>query len=292
VILTDNMRGAAFMVGSMTAFTVNDMFVKLMGETLPLFQLLFLRSVGVTVLFFAICKARGLFGQKVSRVDRNLIVGRTIAEVGAAYFFLSALIEMPLANVTAILQALPLTVTLGVALFLGEDVGWRRFAAIGVGFIGVYLIIRPEAEGFSIWSVYALLAVVCVTARDLFSRRMSRALPSLKVSFFTGCGLLVFSGVGAAFVDWQPMTARHWFYLTGSVLTVMAAYLFSVMAVRVGEIGFVSPFRYTSLVVALILGFLVFGEWPDRVTLIGASIVVATGLFTFWRERALSRRKL
>lgn len=285
------MRGAACMVGSMTAFTINDAFVKLMGETLPLFQLLFLRSAGVTLLFFAVCKAQGLFAVRLLPRDRNLIIGRTIAEVGAAYFFLSALIAMPIANVTAILQCLPLTVTLAAALVLGEEVGWRRFLAIGVGFIGVYLIIRPDAEAFSIWSIYALLAVVCVTARDLFSRRMSAAVPSIKVSFFTACGLLAFSGTGAAFVDWQPMGEAQWLYLGGSIVTVMVAYLFSVMAMRVGEIGFVSPFRYTSLVVALILGWLVFDEWPDQVTLIGAGIVVATGLFTLWRERAVARRR-
>ena len=283
------MQGAMLMMGSMAAFTVNDAFMKLMGGHLPFFQVLFMRSVGVTVLLVLIALGSGAFRRTVLRRDRGLIALRTVAEIGAAYFFISALFRMPIANVTAIIQALPLTVTLGAALVLREPVGWRRFTAIAIGFIGVFLIVRPGGDGFSVWSVYALLAVVCVTVRDLAARRLSREVPSLLVALAAAVGVLAFSGVGAAFGDWAPFSAQDWLLLVGAVFFILGGYLFSVMAMRVGEIGFVAPFRYTSLLVALFIGLLVFGDWPDALTLLGAAIVVATGLFTLWRERAVSR---
>lgn len=283
--VSDNVRGAALMVASMTAFTVNDTFIKLLGDEVPFFQFLLLRTIGATVLILLIARRARAIRWPAKPRDRRLILLRGFAEMAAAYFFLNALINMPIANATAIIQALPLTVSLGAALFLGEAVGWRRFAAIGIGFAGVFLIVRPGAEGFSIYSIYALLAVVAVTIRDLAARKLSPEVPSFTVALAAVFMILVFSAVGAAGTDWVRMTALDWLWLTGSVVTIIGGYLFSVSAMRVGEIGFVAPFRYTSLLAALILGLLVFGDWPDHITLLGAAIVVATGLFTLWRER-------
>ena len=197
----------------------------------------------------------------------------------------AGVVHMPLANVTAIIQALPLTITLGAALVLREPVGWRRLLAISVGLIGVVLIVRPGGEGFTVYSVYAVLAVVCVTVRDLAARRLSAEVPSISVALIAGLGVLAFSTVGAVVTDWQGMRPVDLAWLAGSTVFILGGYLFSVMAMRVGEVGFVAQFRYSSLLAALILGLFVFGHWPDGVTLIGASIVVATGLFTLWRER-------
>jgi drug/metabolite transporter (DMT)-like permease len=283
--LSPNLRGALFMTGSMTAFTVNDVFMKVLSEGFPFFQLLLLRSVLTTSFIALLAWRAGAFGIKVPHADRKLILVRTIAEVGAAYFFLNALFNMPIANVTAIIQALPLTVTLGAAMVLKEPVGWRRFVAIAIGFLGVMLIVRPGGEVFSLYSSYALIAVVCVTIRDLAARRLSSEVPSLFVALTAATGVTVFSAAGAVFVEWKPMDGGDLLLLGCAALAIIGAYLFSVMAMRVGEIGFVAPFRYSSLLAALILGLLVFGEWPDGWTQIGATIVVATGLFTLWRER-------
>lgn len=290
MLTSANTRGAMLMTASMTAFTVNDTFVKLLGDHLPFFQFLLLRSLGAAgFLLFLAWRSGALLLPKRGN-DRWLIIVRSLAEVVAAYFFLTALIHMPIANVTAILQALPLTVALGAALVLKEPVGWRRFTAIGIGFIGVYLIVRPGAEGFSVYAVYALLAVVAVTVRDLTARRLSHEVRSLTVALCAVMSVLTFAAVGAAFGPaWEPVSGRDWIWLGGSVLTIIGGYLFSVSAMRIGEIGFVAPFRYSSLLVALVLGLLVFGDWPDHITLVGAAIVVATGLFTLWRERASAR---
>ncbi|WP_299753683.1 DMT family transporter [uncultured Boseongicola sp.] len=287
--LTPNLRGALLMTGAMTAFTVNDAFMKLLSDHVPFFQLLFLRSGAVVVLIGLMAWRAGAFSAPVSSKDKALIGLRTVAEIGSAYFFLNALFNLPIANVTAIIQALPLTVTLGAALVLREQVGWRRFLAIGVGFAGVMIIVRPGSDGFTIYSAYGLLAVVCVTARDLAARKLNAEVPSLMVAFVAGAGVLLFSATGAAFIDWQPMGRGDFVLLAFAVFAIIGGYLFSVMAMRVGEIGAVAPFRYTSLLAALLLGVFVFGEWPDTWTQIGAMIVVATGLFTLWRERKSAR---
>lgn len=285
---SDNLRGALFMMGAMTAFTVNDAFMKWLGQDLPFFQILFLRSLAVTLVLGVLLLRKPL--PAVPKGDRRVILIRTLAEIAAAYFFISALFHMPIANVTAVIQALPLTVTLGAALVLREPVGWRRFTAIGVGLIGVLLIVRPGTAGFDGYSVYALAAVACVTVRDLAARRVSRAVPSMVIAFAAASGVLFFSGIGAVFTDWHAMSPAHIGALGGAVLFILGGYVFSVSAMRVGEIGVVAPFRYSALVVALILGLLVFGEWPEPLTLIGAGIVVATGLYTLWRERHRARR--
>jgi S-adenosylmethionine uptake transporter len=285
--LSDNMRGALLMTLSMAAFTVNDACLKALSDELPLFQALLLRGIGVTILLTGLTFAKRQLTLDIARRDWGLIALRTAAEAGAAWFFITALFNMPIGNISAIMQAMPLSVTLAGALFLGEAVGWRRLAAILVGFVGVLLIVQPGSDGFTHYSVFALLSVACVTVRDLAARRMSRSVPSLLVATVAAVGVTAFAGVGAMFIDWQPVSGLAAAQLFTSMSFVIFGYVASVSAMRVGEIGFVAPFRYTSLLVALILGLLVFGDWPDSLTLAGAAIVVATGVFTLYRERQL-----
>lgn len=277
------------MTGSMAAFTLNDTFMKLIGAEVPLFQALLLRSIGVTVLLGGYVYFKGTFRKPALARDWWLMVIRGAAEAAAAWFFFTALFRMPIANVSAILQAMPLTVTLAAALFLGEKVGWKRFTAIAVGFAGVLLIVRPGTDSFTIDSIYAVASVACVTVRDITARQLSPDVPSTTVAFVTVIIVGLFAAVGALFVEWVPVSAATWSHLLGAVILVLGGYIFSVMAMRVGDIGAVAPFRYTSLIVALITGYFVFDDWPDGITMIGAAIVVATGLFTLWRERRLRR---
>jgi S-adenosylmethionine uptake transporter len=248
---------------------------------------LFLRGVLTSVFLFGLAAYLGQLRRTLPRQDWWLIAIRSVAEVGAAWFFLSALFNMPLANVSAILQSLPLTVTLAGALFLRENVGWRRFLAILIGFVGVLMIVQPGGDGFTLHSVYALASVACVTVRDLAARRMSAASPTVFVSLIAAFSVTTFAGAGAIFVEWQPLGVESMLLILASAAFVIFGYIFSVSAMRIGEIGFVTPFRYTSLLVALVLGALVFGTFPDTLTLAGAAIVVATGLFTLLRELRL-----
>lgn len=277
------------MAGAMTAYTVNDAFLKLLEGEIPLFQVLFLRGIGTVIGLILLARYMGQLRFGFSRGNWTLIAARTIAESLAAYFFVSALFNMEIANLSAILQALPLTVTLAGAVFLGEAVGWRRLLAILIGFCGVLLIVKPGTSGFNIYSLYALGAVACVTVRDLTARRMSADVPTLLVSATAASGVLFFAGIGAALTEWAPVSVRSGLLIAGASAFIMCGYVFAVAAMRAGEIGFVAPFRYTSLIVALILGYLVFGTFPDALTLIGATIVVLTGLFTIWRELKVKR---
>lgn len=284
-----NVAGALLMIASMACFTINDAFLKATNGDLPLFQLLFLRGILATGFIGAFAGLRGVLLAKVSRLDWGLIALRSASEIGAAYFFITALLNMPLANVTAILQFLPLTVTLGSALFFKEPIGWRRMSAIGIGFCGMLLVVRPGTEGFSFWSLYALAAVICVTARDLATRKMSSAVPSMMVTFFASLTVLVASGLASMAIDWAPLDARLSWLVLGASLFIVGGYYFSVQVMRVGDVSFIAPFRYTGLLWALGLGWLVFGDWPEPLTMIGAGLIVATGLFTLYRERKVLR---
>ncbi len=283
------MHGAVLMMASMAAYTLNDSCMKALAGDLPLFQAIFLRGIA-TVAFLAVMAYRsGVLFTMLPGRDWFLIVLRTFAEMGAAWFFVTALFNAPQANVTAILQALPLTVTLAAALFLKEPIGWRRLLAIMIGFAGVMLIVRPGMEGFSIYSVYALIAVGFVTLRDLSVRRMSRTVPSTLVALVSTAGVTLAAGAGAAFEPWAYVGGKSLALLFAAVVFIIGGSLFSVMVMRVGDIAFVTPFRYTSLLWALLLGYVFFGEWPDLLTLTGSVIVVLMGAFTLYREARLKR---
>lgn len=288
--MSDNLSGALLMIGAMAGFTINDALMKLVSAEVPLFQALLLRGLGVSALLAVLAWRAGVLRPRLQRGDAWLVGLRTLAEAAAAFFFLTALFNMPLANVTAILQALPLTVTLAGALFLREPVGRWRLGAVVVGLAGVMLIVRPGAEGFTVHSLFALIAVLCVTAREILTRRLSGTVPSMAVALWAAVGVTLFAAAGTLTEDWVRPSPPVMLYLLGTVGFIFMAYVLGVRAVRVGDLGFVAPFRYTGLLWALLLGLMLFGDWPDALTLLGAAIVVATGLFTLYREHRLRRR--
>jgi drug/metabolite transporter (DMT)-like permease len=245
-------------------------------------------TIGLTILAYV----WGHLSFRPSRKDRALTALRTAAEAIGTIFFLTALFSIPIANLSAILQALPLTVTLAAAIFLGEPVGWRRIAAILVGFIGVAIIIRPGLDGFTIFSIYGVGAVIAVTFRDLAARKLSQNIPSSRVALSAAIGVTVMALVGSLYKaeSWVVPNTYEASLLLVAALCLMAGYTAAVAGMRLGDIGAVAPFRYTSLLVALILGFFLFDEWPDKWTMLGAGIVVATGLFTLYRERAIATK--
>ncbi|MWD29938.1 EamA family transporter [Aquicoccus sp. SCR17] len=282
--MSDNMRGACLMMGSMLAFTLNDTCIKAIGGDLPLFQILLMRGLLSTTLIFLLAWRLDALRLDLPRRDLGLMALRCAGEIGAAYFFLTALFNMPLANVTALLQLLPLTVTLAGALVFREPLGWRRLTAIGVGFLGMLLIVRPGTEGFTVHSVYALISVGFVTLRDLATRRMSRAVPSMTVTLSAALSVTLFAAFATLTEEWRMPDATQAGLMVLSGLFVFFGYLLSVAVMRVGELSFVTPFRYTGLVWALLLGLVVFGDWPVPLTLLGAAVIAGTGIFTLYRE--------
>lgn len=288
--MSPNLTGALLMMASMAAFTFNDAFMKTVSSEIPKFQLLTLRGILTCVLIALLMQMMGKRRYAIPAQDRRYVALRVFAEVASAYFFLTALFNMPLANVTAILQALPLTVTLAAAFFFGEAVGWRRLTAIAVGFMGVMLIIRPGADDFTVYSLYGLAAVGFVTLRDLATRKLSAETPSMAVSLYSAIGVTLFFAAGLPFQGWVPVSGQAALMISGASIMIIGGYLFSIMVMRTGEISFVATFRYTSLLWALLLGWLFFDDWPSALTLLGAAIVIGSGVFMLLREHQLKKR--
>jgi len=191
---------------------------------------------------------------------------------------------MPFANASAIMQALPLTVTLGAAFFFGEAIGWRRIIAILIGLVGVMFIIQPGLEGFNSYALYCLVAVFGASLRDLATRKLDANVSSMFVSLITVIAVMLFAGILSFWQSWQPVTFNDLTWLAGASLFLMTGFFGIVSSMRVGEVAVVTPFRYSVLLFAVIIGIYVFDEIPDTLTILGSVIIVASGIYTIYRE--------
>jgi len=216
---------------------------------------------------------------------------RTLGEILATAMYLTALFNMPIANATAILQTVPLATTAAAALILRENVGIRRWAAIVIGFAGVLLIVRPGSDGFTVWSLFALGAVGAILLRDLTSRILPPEIPALGITALSAVAVTVLGAVMSQFDEWKPVSPQAYLYLSGSAIFLLGGYYFILQAMRSGEISAIAPFRYTILLWAILIQIAVFGIWPDLPTLAGSAILVATGLYTLYRERLVGQER-
>ncbi|QBY00745.1 DMT family transporter [Rhodophyticola sp. CCM32] len=284
----ENIRGMAWMTLAMLGFALADMFIKFASHTLPVGQILAMFGFGGAVIFAALAKREGAVLVSPVLLTPPVVI-RNLSEMCGTICVVSAIALVPFSTFSAILQANPLLVTLGAALFLGEPVGWRRWSAIAVGLAGVLLIIRPGMDGFDINVVFAVLGVIFMSSRDLSTRAVPNSVSAAQLSTYSlaaiipgGLAVLAVTGGGAVWPE--PLI---WGAMTGAITMGLIAYFAITKAMRVGEIGAVTPFRYTRLIFALIIALLIFGERPDALTLIGAAIVIATGLYSFAREARL-----
>lgn len=280
----ENLRGSVLMVLAMAGFALEDMFIKRLAEAMPVGQIIALVGSGGAVIFAAICVGQGRRLWSRDLLARPVIL-RNLGEMAGTMCFVTAIALTPLSQASAIIQAMPLAVTLGAALFLGAPVGWRRWSAILVGFAGVLMVVRPGLAGFAPASLFAVGAVIALAARDLATRAVPPAISSMQLSAYafatlvpTGAFLLALSGGPVA------VGANALRDLALALTCAVSAYYAIVAAMRVGEVAVVTPFRYTRLVFALIIGVAVFGERPDIWTLTGAAVIVASGLYTIMRE--------
>ena len=290
--MSDNIRASLFMVLSMAGFAVNDSLVKTLDGALPTGQIMGIRGLFLSVLIILLIWQRGLF-PRIREAFTPIVFLRASMELLATLFFLSALMQLPFANISAILQSLPLAVTLGAALIFKEAVGWRRWMAIAIGFLGVLIIIRPGTTGFDPASVLVAISVLFAAARDLSTRALPKALPSLLVTAATAVIVSLF-GFGLVLVQgsWIIPAPHHLRTLGLASAFLFVGYHFIILAMRTGEVAYVVPYRYTSLLFSIILGYIFFSEVPDKYTILGSAIVIAMGLFTLYRElvRAKSQR--
>ncbi|CAI2934455.1 putative Phosphonate utilization associated membrane protein [Aminobacter niigataensis] len=280
-----------FMVVAMAAFTFNDTLSKLAAETINPGQLMLVRGLFATTLISLLAWQQGAL-KGVGQFWHPMVFLRLVGEVGGTICFLAALPHLPLSNISAVLQALPLAVTMGAALFLGEGVGWRRWLAIVAGFGGVLIIVRPGFEGFNAFSLLALLSVAFCAVRDLATRKIPDHVPSLFVSTVTTIVITVTGALTIVpFGGWVPMTFELVLFLAGAAVLVLFGYQFVIMAMREGEISFIAPFRYTALIWAITLSVVVFGDIPDLAMMAGAAVIVASGLYSLYRERVVGHSR-
>ncbi|MBH0237036.1 DMT family transporter [Methylobrevis albus] len=294
--LRETLRGIIAMLVASAAFIANDTFAKLASEDLGLGQIMLVRGLIASVVVLTIAGLSGAFTHWRQHVSA-LLAWRTLGEVLATLLYLVALFNMPIANSTAIMQAVPLVMTAAGAIFLKEVVGWRRWAAVLVGFAGILLIVRPGPEGFNIYAVIALAAMFAVALRDLLTRRMALTVPTLFVASVTIVTVTIVGGVLAVAETAQglpmvAMTMHHFVLLAAAAACVIVAYVLIVVAMRNGEVATVAQFRYAQVLWAIVAGFLIWGQIPDMPTLIGIAIVVCTGIYTVHRERVRARDHL
>ncbi|MFN3954708.1 MAG: DMT family transporter [Pararhodobacter sp.] len=285
-----NLRGSLLMVAAMAGFAIEDALIKFLAAIIPAGQIMVFIGLGGAACFGLLAARRG-FGLWHPSALRGAVLIRNLAEMLGAASMVMAIVMVPLAVVTAILQAMPLAVTLGAALFLGEPVGWRRWLAIGIGFAGVLLILRPGAASFDPAALLAVLGVLALSARDLATRRVPARVHSLQLA---GWGFLavVPGGLVLMALGMQAPVmpdAVQWGWLFLALLAGILAYGALVSATRLGDIAVTTPFRYSRLVFAMAIGAMFFGERPDGLTLLGSGLIVGAGLFTLWRQIALNR---
>lgn len=286
----ENLRGIIGITAANFLFLINDTLIKLASEGMPLGQIIFLRGLFATALLVPIVAAAGMVRHLPSLWNLSLLL-RTLAEVLGAILFLLALFRMPIANINAILQVVPLMVTACAAVLFGERVGWRRWAAIGVGFLGVMIVIRPGIAGFDAWSLVALGSMVFIAIRDLTTRTMPRGIPALLVALVTAAAVCASGPVFgiAAGETWTAPSGHSLLLICGGALFLIGGYLFAVDFMRHGDIAVVAPFRYIVVLWAIVVGYLVWQELPDAPMVIGTALVIASGIYTIHRERRIAR---
>ncbi|MCP4319996.1 MAG: DMT family transporter [Hyphomicrobiales bacterium] len=285
-----NMRGALFMGFAMAGYVFNDAFMKGLSQDMSMGQAIFMRGVVASVLIIFIAWRNGAL-RPVRMVFEPMIMIRTFSESLGTVVFLTALANIPLANASAILQSVPLATTAGAVLFLKEPVGWRRWVATIVGFVGVLIIIRPGAAGYDAYSLLVVGAVIFSAARDLSTRVMGSLVPPLFLSVLVAVAVTV-TGLIMWIVDGNvaPIDTGHIVKVVSAAVFILIGYQFIVLATREGDMSFIVPFRYSSLLWSIFLGAIFFAEFPDFLTILGSTIIVMTGLYTLYRERRVTIR--
>jgi drug/metabolite transporter (DMT)-like permease len=283
-----NLLGIAATIGSGAFMISADVLARVALRELPLGQVIAGRAATACLILGTVAIIQGQL-----RWHRGLlrlpVVIRILAEIGAGMFFVSALARMPVANAAAILQFIPLVTTMAAAVLFAEQVGWRRWLAGFVGLIGVLLILKPGTDGFTWWSLLAVGAMTCMSTRDLATSRIERGLPTLLVSTVSAAAAALAGSSLIVIAPWSVPTARAAAFLLGAGGMLAAGFTCLVVAARNAEMSAIAPFRYFTLLWALLIGYFAWSEIPDALALAGIVIVVAAGLYAFARERARVR---
>lgn len=284
-----NRRGAVFMVLSMAGFAVEDSLLKIAAVSLPPGQVLITFGVLGTMTFAVLALMAGEAPLTRAMLGRPMIL-RSLSEVTGRLFYMLAIALTPLSTASAILQATPLVVMVGAAVLFGESIGPRRWLAVALGFGGVLLILRPGTEGFGALSLLAIMAMLGFAGRDLATRAAPVSL-SFRQLGVVGFSMLIVAGL-IVLPFGGPMAAPDgatWAGLLAAAAAGVCAYTFLTVAMRTGQVGAVTPFRYTRLIFAMVAGVAIFGETPDRWTIIGSAVIILAGIAALRLSRQPAR---
>lgn len=289
----ENTRGSLFMIMAMAAFAVEDMFLKAAARETDIGVILTYFGVGGALMFMLLTWRRGEAVFVRAMLSRAVLIREVLEMTGRVCYSL-AVVLIPLSTTSAILQSAPLMVILGAAVIFREKVGIRRWMAIALGFTGVMMIIRPGLDTFDPASLFAVIGTLGFAGRDLATRAASPALSNVQLGT---CGFLIlipsgvllqcFSDHAFTGASWSPAPTTSAMILGATVVGVLA-YNALTIAMRTGEVSAVTPFRYSRLLFAMLLGMLIFGERPDLLTLMGSALIVISGIYSL----LLSRRRI
>lgn len=282
----DTLRAGLFMVLAMGSFVINDSFVKLVGQSLPVGEIVAIRGFMAAAFIAAICMRQGVLGSAPLIFTRNVLI-RAMLDLVGTLLFITALMHMQIANLTAIMQAVPLAVTVLSVVFLKEKVGWRRTAAILIGFIGVLLIVKPAPQSFTVYEAFALTIVLSLAVRDIITRRIPAKVPTLIVALANAIFVTVGGVVLGLTQDFVAPQLWQIGFLACAAVFLGTGYMFMVATLRLGELSATAPYRYSIVLFAILSGVAVFGEYPDGLAYAGMVLVVATGLYAAHREARL-----
>ncbi|MFC5419762.1 MAG: EamA family transporter [Stutzerimonas stutzeri] len=279
-----NRRGIIAMLTAMSLFCCNDALMKLAREAFPTGQAVTLRT-GFAIVAGLVMVAMMGDWRKLPSGLRPLVLGRGAVEALCAVTFIWALGLLPLANITAILMASPLLIVVLAVLLRIETVGWRRTIALAVGFVGVLIVMRPSADGFSLAALIALASAFLVAIRDLMTRMIGDDVPSTVISLTTTVIVGSLSLSLGTLETWQSPWRIELLYLGLAALLVTAGGFCIISAFRNTDVGVVAGYRYSVVLVAVLIGWLVWSETPDRIAFAGIALIVGSGLYTLHRQR-------
>ncbi len=268
----------------MAGYVTNDALIKLAAEDLPLFESIFLRGVWVCVVLSLMNWRRGTLGQLATHFSAPIAV-RLACETLGTIFYLTALTRLPLAELTAVLQIVPIVVVFAAARLLREPVSTQRVAAVALGFFGVMLVVKPGSASFSPWFLLGFLTVVLIVIRELATRQIKDSAPTQVVALLTGLSITVMGLVLSVVEGWERPGLASAAILLGAGTFLTIGYISSVATVRIGDLSFSAPFRYSIIIFSIILQIVVFGDVPDGLTFVGSAIVAAAGLWAFWSDQ-------
>ena len=283
--MIDNTRGILAMSAAVVVFILNDALIKLAAETVPAIQAIGVRGIFAMLWCGLALLVTGAWRQMGGIVHRQVLL-RGALEAAAAIVYLVALFHIQFAVATAINLSTPLIFTALAVVILKEDVRWRRWAAVLLGFVGVLMVIQPRPGDVNAWTWLVLLGTFIGACRDILGRFLPAGVPTLVVSFASAAGVAL-AGCAWILVDgWQPMTAYETGLLLASSLLLAAGYQFLVLALRSGaEFSVIGSFRYASILWALGIGYVVWGDVPNALALTGIAVIVGSGLYILHRER-------